>query len=154
MLGVAREDWTLKEVNRVAMIKQAVDGHITVRDAAEHLGMSERQVQRLKARVKSEGSVGIRHRNKGKIPHNRLSQEGRDELMKIFMEWKHKCDDGLNASHFCDILKRDHQIVYSRQTLWRLLKCYGMVAITRQARKHRTRRQDYYVSAAGSGKRL
>jgi transposase len=131
----------MKEVNQIAIIKQAIDGHVTVREAAEHLQMSERQVWRLKARVKAEGSIGIKHRNKGRAPHNKLCLEEQHELIKIFMEWKHKCDEGLNASHFCDILKRDHQIVYSRQTLWRLLKSYGMMTITRPPRKHRTRRQ-------------
>ena len=141
MLGLEETRWTLKEINRVAIIKQAIDGHITVLEAAEHLRMSERQVWRMKARVKSEGSTGIKHRNQRRVPHNRLGQEDRDELMMIFMEWKHKCGDGLNASHFCDILKRDHQIVYSRQTLWRLLKSHGMITVTRRSRKHRTRRQ-------------
>lgn len=141
MLNTEKEYWTLKEVNRVATIKQAIDGHITVREAAEHLQMSERQVWRMKSRIKLEGSYGIKHRNKGKVPHNRLCQDDRDELMQIFMKWKHKCDDGLNASHFCDILKRDHKIVYSRQTLWRLLKNFGMITTSRLPKKHRTRRQ-------------
>jgi transposase len=140
MLGLEEEVWTLKEINRVSTVKQAIDGHITVREAAEHLQMSERQVWRLKRQVKARGAAGIKHGNKDRVPHNKLGQEERDELMKIFMDWKHKCDEGLNASHFCDILKRDHQIVYSRQTLWRLLKSYGMITV-RHKRKHRTRRQ-------------
>lgn len=141
MLGLEEASWTLRDINRVSVIKQAIDGHLSVREVAEHLQMSERQVWRMKARVKAEGSAGIQHRNRKKTPHNKLAQEKREELIKVFFDWKHKCDEGLNASHFCDVLKRDHQIVYSRQTLWRLLKSYGMITATKKPRKHRTRRQ-------------
>lgn len=141
MLFPKEESWSLQEVNRISVIKQLVDGHITAKEAAEQLSMSERQVWRMKLRMKAEGRTSVRHRNKGKKPHNRIDDAERNRLMKIFMEWKYKCDEGLNASHFCDILKRDYKIIYSRQTCWRLLKSYGMITLTKKPRKHRTRRQ-------------
>lgn len=141
MLGLRETSWSLKEVNRIAIIKQALDGHVTVKEAAEHLQMSERQIWRLKSRMKAEGKVGIKHKNQQRTPHNKLSPSERELILRVFMEWKYKCGDGVNASHLCDILKRDHQIVFSRQTCWRLLKSYGLLSITRIKRKHRTRRQ-------------
>jgi transposase len=141
MFGAEETSWTLKEINQISIIRQAMDGHVTVKEAAAHLGLSERQVWRMKSRVKAQGAIGLKHGNYKRSPHNKLSPSERELILRVFMDWKYKCGDGVNASHLCDILKRDHQIVFSRQTCWRLLKSHGLIGITKVKRKHRTRRQ-------------
>nr|WP_025773207.1 helix-turn-helix domain-containing protein [Moorella thermoacetica] len=49
------------------VIEQAIKGKITNRQAAEVLGLSERQVIRLKERMKAEGVAGLAHKNRGRM---------------------------------------------------------------------------------------
>lgn len=140
MLGLKDHKWTLKEVNRIATLKQALDGHITVKEAAEHLGISERQAWRLKRQLSIDGKAALRHGNKGRVPHNLLSRETHERIIEVFLDWKRSTDEGLNASHLRDILERDHDIKISRQTCWRILRRSTLLINTRRVRKHRKRR--------------
>ena len=132
--------WTLKEVNRIATIKQAADRLISAAQAAEHLGLSERQVFRMIKSFRNTGADGLRHKNKSRRPPNCKSESDRNLILEVFLDWKRKTDEGLNASHLRDILERDHGLTVSRSTCWRLLKTTSLFTNTRRVRKHRKRR--------------
>jgi len=53
---------TQKEITRLRVIYQTIDKVITIREAAELLSLSERQVLRLKKGVKEEGDKFIIHK--------------------------------------------------------------------------------------------
>jgi hypothetical protein len=54
---------TMEEAHRYKVISE-------VNEAAEILGLSQRQVYRIKERIQKEGSKGVIHRSKGrKSPH-------------------------------------------------------------------------------------
>jgi transposase len=55
-----------KELQRVRVIEKAVDGRLSVREAACLLQRSERQVQRLKRRFQPNSVDWVRHGNRGK----------------------------------------------------------------------------------------
>ncbi|HEY3316488.1 MAG TPA: helix-turn-helix domain-containing protein, partial [Bacillota bacterium] len=57
-----------KEVIRLYEIRQAVEGLKTVKEVAEALGLSERQVKRLKAGFKKVGPRALAHKNRGRKP--------------------------------------------------------------------------------------
>ncbi|HHY42820.1 MAG TPA: helix-turn-helix domain-containing protein, partial [Thermoanaerobacterales bacterium] len=57
---------TQKEITRLRVIYQAIDKVITIREAAELLGLSERQVIRLKGGVEKFGPAYIIHKNRGR----------------------------------------------------------------------------------------
>ncbi len=57
-----------KESCRVFVLEQAIKGKITNRQAAEVVGLSERQVICLKERMKVEGVAGLAHKNRGRTP--------------------------------------------------------------------------------------
>ncbi len=70
---MAREDRLLmstKELRRLHVIQQVVDGKITQVDAAQAVGLTDRQIRRLVARVRQEGARGLVHRSRGR-PSNR-----------------------------------------------------------------------------------
>ena len=50
---------TMKELNRFKVISEANDGHLKVKDAAVILKLSERQIFRLKAKVKKKSKLFI-----------------------------------------------------------------------------------------------
>src|SRR5436305_3889077 len=55
-----------KEMQRMRVIEKAVDGRLSVREAAGLLRRSERQVQRLKRRYRPDSVDWVRHGNRGK----------------------------------------------------------------------------------------
>ena len=63
---------TQKEITRLRVINQTIDKVITIREAAELLGLSERQVIRLKKGVVEEGPAFIIHKNRGRKPQHTL----------------------------------------------------------------------------------
>ena len=62
-----------EQVQTIKVIENAVSGRITVREAAEYLNLSERQVKRLK-RAHDEGDAcWVQHGNQGRPPVNAVS---------------------------------------------------------------------------------
>ncbi|MGC8482874.1 MAG: helix-turn-helix domain-containing protein, partial [Thermodesulfobium sp.] len=74
---------SVKESRRVFVIEQAIEGNITNRQAAEVLGLSKRQIIRLKERVKTEGVTGLVHKNRGRESKQRIPKETRERIVKL-----------------------------------------------------------------------
>lgn len=70
---MAEEDMIImsqKESNRLYVIRQTLDKAITQGQAAEILGLSDRQVRRIAKSVRREGDAGICHKSRGERSHN------------------------------------------------------------------------------------
>lgn len=75
---------SLKEVRRLKVIQEALEGRITQRQAALMVGLSERQVRRLVRALRAEGERGIVHGLRGR-PSNRKVPEGlKDKILKLY----------------------------------------------------------------------
>lgn len=61
---------TAKEELKYGAVKLVLEGKIAVREAAERMGVSTRQAQRIVARVLVEGEQGVIHRLKGRSAPN------------------------------------------------------------------------------------
>jgi transposase-like protein len=57
---------TMKEQRKHEAIKESLKGRIRVKEAAMLLGLSERQIYRLRRRVEKEDIEGVIHRLRGK----------------------------------------------------------------------------------------
>jgi len=123
------------------IIESWINGVITGQEAAERLEISYRQAKRLRKVFLKQGAPGLTHRNKKKAPANKIKKEITDKVLNVFLEWKRRTDDGLNASHLSDILLRDHHLKISRISCWRILKSNGLQIKTRKIRKYRKRRE-------------
>ena len=64
-------------------IEQVVDGKITNRQAAEVLGLTKRQIIRLKERMKTEGVAGLAHKNRGRIPKHAVPKETKEKVAML-----------------------------------------------------------------------
>ena len=62
-----------KEARRLHIIEQVIEKQLTQKQAAEHLGLTDRQIRRLKRRLIAEGARGLCHRNRGKPSNRRTS---------------------------------------------------------------------------------
>jgi len=64
-----------KESRRVYVMEQVIQGKITVRQAARVLGLSERQIKRLKAGIKERGIAALAHGNRGRKPKHAVPDD-------------------------------------------------------------------------------
>src|SRR5579864_3557393 len=101
-----------KELKHHEVIRKALDGKYTNRQAAEELNLTVRQVQRLKIRVKENGAKDLAHKSRGKagrrnIPSEVIKQTG--ELIKT-----HYWDFG--PTFASEKLEENHGINLSKET--------------------------------------
>lgn len=74
------------ERERSHLIRQAVEGLLCQKQAAERLGVSVRQFKRLVRRWKDAGDAGVVSRQRGRTPHNRLSAGTRDRIAGLLRD--------------------------------------------------------------------
>ena len=127
---------TVSQSQKYQVLQAALDGHVTNAQAAGALGKSRRQVQRLKAKVRSLGPPGVRHGNAGRPPHNKLPPDLRQKILGLAASTY----ADYNFSHLADVLPEDHGIVVSDETLRRLLRPAGHGGKVRRYKTHRRRR--------------
>jgi len=77
---------TASEQEKVAILTAANEGRITNAHAAKQLGLSIRQVQRAKRRVRLGGVTSIVHRLKGKPSNHQLNNTLREKALKLVKE--------------------------------------------------------------------
>ena len=68
---------------RLDVLNKAIASYITVKEAAEKLGISERQVQRLKKEVREKGPAALIHKNTNRLPPNAITKESEAKILKI-----------------------------------------------------------------------
>ena len=114
-----------KELGRLALIKGALDGKYTVDYMAKRLGVSERQVKRLKKAVRENGDGAVIHGNSGRRPDNYKSDELRQ---KIIMLKRSEVYDETNFTYFRELLLERENIKVGYTTLASILKSAGIVS--------------------------
>lgn len=128
-----------KQIKTFDVISKANDGFITVKEAALALGISERQIQRLKKKVRECGADGVIHGNTGKSPSNRISDETRAEILRIRKLPEYTKS---NFLHFTELLERDYSISISRVAVCAILKAEGINSPKTKRRKKLHRRRN------------
>jgi len=131
---------TREQHNRLEAINKANEGFITVKEAAEQLGLSERQVQRLKKEVKENGPAALIHKNTNRKPSHALTDELKVKILKIRKQPGYK---DANFNHFRELLAVSHQIHISYNALYQLLTEDGQKSPKKRRRlkKHRRRKR-------------
>jgi transposase len=114
-----------EELEKLSLIKGAIDGVYTVREAAKRLKLSGRHVKRLKRRVREEGGGAVIHGNSGKHPANYTDEGLRSRIIALKRSIPY---DGANFTHFRELLAERESIVISYTTLTKILKDAGIVS--------------------------
>jgi len=126
------------EWKRVEAAERVKRGELGVGEAAQVLGLSERQVRRICEAVEERGARGVIHGNRGRSPANRLTEEVRRRVVEL-LEKKY---GGFNDTHFTEKLGEVEKIAVSRASVQRLRKGAGIrAARRRRPRRHRRRRE-------------
>lgn len=126
-----------REIKRLHLIGQALEGKISQKQAAEVAGLSTRQMRRLMKRVKEEGERGILHRRRGKPSNRRIADKTRQTILALFE--KHYGDYGPTLAS--EKLQERHQIGVHAETLRLWLRQARLPYKQRRARPHRQWRQ-------------
>lgn len=111
-----------KESRRVYIVEKLLEGKLTAAEAAQHLGITRRQVLRLKERVAEEGIAGLAHRSRGESPHNRVPEKER-ELVAALARGDFA---GASFVHMAEMLAERHGIRVSPKTVGRIVKAAGL----------------------------
>jgi len=126
-----------KEICRAHVLRQVIDQHITLVDAAVLLGVSYRQAKRLKARFARNDLAGLVHRNRHRTAVNALSAERRQEILALHSERYALFND----THFTEMLNEREGLAVSRETVRKLRRQAGYQAKRRRRPpRHRSRR--------------
>jgi hypothetical protein len=72
-----------KEIDRYDVICRIIRRELTAQKAGDLLGLSKRQIKRLKKRVKKKGVKGLIHGNRGATGHNRVPAHERSKIVKL-----------------------------------------------------------------------
>ena len=72
---------SVKEVDRLAVVRKVSARRLRQREAAEQLGLSVRQVKRLLRRYRDRGAAGLVSRRRGRRPNNAMDPGIRREVM-------------------------------------------------------------------------
>jgi transposase len=126
-----------QEARKVTIIEELLTGRFNNSQAAELLGLSVRQVQRMKAGASAIGVMDILHKNRGRKPVNALDPEVARTICRIYQEEL----PGYNFCHAADVLAEDKDIFVSVSTVSRYLKADGIRSpkAKRRPKRHRSR---------------
>src|SRR5262249_10459724 len=93
-----------KELPRAGLIKAALAGRITNRQAADAVQLTVRQIQRLKRRFEAGGAPALRHRSRGQPSPRRLSGKLASQIA-VLMTTTYA---GFNDVHLAEQLREVH----------------------------------------------
>ena len=126
-----------EELRRYGVVAGLLDGKMTNGEAAAALGVSLRQLKRIKAKVKKEGPSGVKHGNHGRPSPRAFPLEIREQVITLANE---KYFD-FNFSHLSEMLEEQEGIKVNRETLRQWLRPEGFGGKVRRQRRHRKRRK-------------
>jgi transposase len=129
---------SIRELQRIKVIENAVAGRITVQQASQLLNLSERQIKRLKRRCQPQQVEWVRHGNRGKQKPWGLAESVRQRILEL-ARGKYA---GFNDSHLREKLVEVEQLTLSRETVRRVLRGAKIASPQkRRARQYRARRE-------------
>lgn len=129
---------TATDQERARVLARLDRGELTIEGAALRLGLSARQIARLRARYVASGPGGLIHGNRGRPSSRRTPATLRDRVVNLATT----VYAGVNDCHLAELLAEREGIDLGRVTVRRILRDAG-VASPRRRRPpgHRSRRE-------------
>lgn len=131
---------TQKQLNRYKVISSVIDGKLSISEAAMSLGLSERQIKRLKKGVMEQGPAFLIHKNTGRKPQHALTDELKTKIISLKQSDKYK---NANFKHFMELLEEHEGIAISYSCLHTILTKAGINSPKKRRRfkPHRRRKR-------------
>jgi len=142
---------SVKEADRLGIMKQMDKKNLTPRKAAEELGLSLKQLRRVRKRYLAEGAAGLLSKKRGQVSGNRISEKIRDKVINL-VRGKY-IDFGPTLA--CEKLLERHKFKLSRETLRNWMVQEGIWVSRRKKEKRiyqrRPRRSQFGALLQGDG---
>jgi transposase len=119
------------------VLLRASAGKIKWWQAAELVGISERQLRRWRKRLEEQGHKGLLDRRRGTPSRRRVPKAKTEQVLSLYRD---KYFD-LNVRHFHEKLHEEHQIELSYTWVKQALQAAGMVKRKAKRGVHRKRRE-------------
>lgn len=110
-----------KELKRLKVLERVVSGAMSFTEGAQSLGITERQLRRIRKKYVEKGAEGIIHGNRGRQPVHALSKETKFQVVQLFEEKYHDS----NYSHCSELLEEHDKINLSRFSIAKILRESG-----------------------------
>jgi transposase len=128
----------MKEQTRLQILNTVLSQQCNAVEAAQLIGVSERHLWRLLAAYRKEGAAPLAHGNRDHPPANATPSALRAQVIAL-ASGRYQ---GVNHSHFTELLAEREEIVLSRSTVRRILVSAGLPSSRhRQSPGHRCRRE-------------
>ena len=111
-----------QELDRLAVIRAVLEKRLWQYEAAEQLGLGERQLRRLVRSYRARGEAGLVSGRRGKVPSNRFSAALRQRVLALV----HAYYSDFGPTLLSEQLAVRHGIVVSRETLRKWLQAEGL----------------------------
>jgi hypothetical protein len=122
-----------RELKRLHIVRKVIDRRIKQKEAADLLGISQRQIRRMVKRVREEADGGIIHRLRGCRSHNAIPETIKEKALRL-------CKgiySGFNPTLASEKLFERNRIKISRETLRQWFISENVAYEKRKARPHR-----------------
>jgi len=120
------------------VISRTNEGFLSVKEAADALGLSARQIKRKKKKVREEGVAALTHKNTAKSRRKKITKETEEKIVALKGSAKYKRS---NFNHFRELLAEHHDIKISYSRLYEILTSKGIKSpeTRRRFKAHRRR---------------
>jgi transposase len=105
---------TQTERDRLVALKKAKKKLITQKQAAEEIGVTERQVRRLLRKLRAKGDRAVIHELRGKPSNRKLPAELEQRAVALLSDPVYR---GFRPTLAAEYLEKKHQITVSKETL-------------------------------------
>jgi transposase len=127
-----------RELHRLHVVRLTLEGRESVGKGAKLLGISARQMKRLRRKIKERGSEGLMHGNRGKAAWNKTASQ---RMQKVIALARGRYQ-GLNDTHLTEKLKEKEKLEVSRATVRRVLREAGIAAVRKRGVKRHYKRRE------------
>ena len=135
-------EWELRvsqrEIHRMHVVRLTIEGRETVGRGGKLLGISVRQMKRLRRKMKEQGVEGLLHGNRGKGSWNKTASEKIKQVLQLARGRYH----GLKDTHLTEKLKEKEKIALSRPTVRTILRQGGIAAVRKRGVKRHYKRRE------------
>lgn len=131
---------TQREITKLRVINQTIDSIITIKEAAELLNLSERQIIRIKKGVSEQGPAFVIHKNRGLKPSHTVASDMKKRI--VGLKVSNDNYKGANFSHFTELLSEHEGISVSYSTVHRTLTGAGIVSPKNHCKRKDHHRRD------------
>ncbi len=129
---------TSKAIKRMKVLERIESKVMSTEEGAESLGITSRQLRRLKKKYAEKGASGLVHGNSGRRASHALPEELKTKVLELHQE---KYYDS-NYTHYSELLKEQEGIKLSASSIGRILRSAGRDSkrrVKRGPKKHRCR---------------